>query len=69
MKLKYVNHVKEKVFSVIRSCNNHQQLVAAKTYMYLFFRLYKVSTDTDVAKRILSFYNLKRLKLRSKGKL
>lgn len=66
MKLNYVNNVKDRVFKVIRSCDNYQQLIGAQQYMLLFFRLYKIGTNTELAKRMSKYYNLKRLQLRSK---
>jgi len=66
MKLNYVNNTKDRVFEVIRSCTTYQQLKAAQQYMTLFFKLYKVGINTEVAKRMSKYYNLKRLQLRSK---
>ena len=64
MKLKYAKYAIDRVFDVIRSCENIQQLKGAHRYYMLFLRLYKVSAKSEIAKRIQTFYNLKQIKLK-----
>jgi len=64
MKLKYAKYARDKVFDVIRSCENIEQLHGAHRYYMLFLRLYKVSAKSEIAKRIQTFYNLKSLQLK-----
>ena len=52
MKLKYAKYARDKVFDVIRSCENIEQLHGAHRYYMLFLRLYKVSAKSEIAKRI-----------------
>jgi len=64
MKLEKEKTVVDKVFKVIRSCKNNQQLKGSFQYMMLFIKLYGVG-NTELAKRLQLFYNLNRLKMRS----
>mgnify|MGYP003135488076 CR=1 FL=1 len=64
MKLKYTKHTRDRVFDVIRSCENADQLIGAYKYCILFMKLYEIEAQSEVAKRIQSFYNLKRLQLK-----
>jgi len=64
MKLEKEKTVIDKVFKVIRSCKNQQQLKGSFKYMMLFIKLYGLG-NTEIAKRLQLFHNLKRLKMRS----
>ena len=64
MILKYTNHTKEKVYEVIQSCKTNEQLRGAHKYYMLFMRLYKISATSEVAKKLQTFYNLKKIQLK-----
>ena len=64
MNLKSATMTEDKVFDVIRSCENLEQLRGAYRYYLLFLRLYKVNATSELAKRIQTFYNLRSLQLK-----
>jgi len=58
---------KEKVYNVINSCTNKEQLESAISYVTLFTTRFDLDPDSCFVKSLIALYNLKMNQLQEKN--